>query len=213
MAKIKKGILGGISGSVGNIVGFQRQGNDYIRTKPANVRNPNTEAQQKQRLRFRLIVAFLKSVKPFIKVGFKYSGVKGGPFSVAMSVNVKEAIGGDFPDYAIDPQKLVLSQGSLYGANVSALDMSTAGSATITWVSDTSTAESSGNDSAMVLLYNTAKGEVAYRISGSLRSDETVTLPVPGGWSGDDIAGFLAFRAEDEASVSDSIYLGTETAA
>ena len=59
MAKIKKGILGGISGTVGNVVGGNWRGIDYIRSKPSSVRNPNTEAQRAQRMRFRLVMSFL----------------------------------------------------------------------------------------------------------------------------------------------------------
>lgn len=212
MAKIKKGILGGITGSIGNIVGFQRQGNDYIRTKPAKVKNPNTEAQQKQRLRFSLMIAFLRSIKAFINIGFKQSSGNKSAFSTAMSVNVKQAIGGEFPDFAIDPEALVLSQGDLYGATEYGMDVSVQGSVTLTWTSDTSTANASENDSVMVLLFNTVNGEVAYRLNGGLRSEESLTLDIPAGWSGHDVAAFLSFRAEDENAVSGSIYVGTESA-
>lgn len=213
MAQIKKGVLGGFTGSIGNIVGFHRQGNDYIRTKPAQVRNPNTEAQQQQRLRFTLMIALLKSIKPFIKAGFKLVTGKRTAFSAAMSVNVKKAITGVFPDYIIDPQELVVAQGSLFGSDVHSLDLSVAGTATVTWQSDTSTSQAAEDDIAMILLYNTVNGEVAYRLNAGARSTESASLPIPAGWSGSDIAAFLAFRSADESAVSNSIYVGTEIAA
>ena len=47
MGIIKKGILGGFSGKVGNVVGASWKGIDYIRSLPSTVRNPRTPRQVK----------------------------------------------------------------------------------------------------------------------------------------------------------------------
>jgi len=41
MGKINQGILGGFSGKVGNVIGGNWKGIDYMRVKPASVANPN----------------------------------------------------------------------------------------------------------------------------------------------------------------------------
>lgn len=46
MAVIKAGILGGLSGSIGNVTGSSWKGIAVLRTKPLSVANPNTPAQQ-----------------------------------------------------------------------------------------------------------------------------------------------------------------------
>lgn len=46
MAVIKSGILGGLSGSIGNVTGSSWKGISVLRTKPLSVANPNTPAQQ-----------------------------------------------------------------------------------------------------------------------------------------------------------------------
>lgn len=46
MAVIKSGILGGLSGSIGNVTGSSWKGVPVLRTKPLSVANPNTPAQQ-----------------------------------------------------------------------------------------------------------------------------------------------------------------------
>lgn len=46
MAVIKAGILGGLSGSIGNVTGSSWKGVAVLRTKPLSVANPNTPAQQ-----------------------------------------------------------------------------------------------------------------------------------------------------------------------
>ena len=45
MGKISQGILGGLSGKVGNVIGGNWKGIDYLRIKPSEVANPRTEGQ------------------------------------------------------------------------------------------------------------------------------------------------------------------------
>lgn len=54
MGVISQGILGGVSGKVGNVVGASWKGIDYLRIKPSNVANPRTEGQVSQRTKFAL---------------------------------------------------------------------------------------------------------------------------------------------------------------
>ena len=42
MGKINQGILGGVSGQVGNVIGGTWKGIDYLRIKPSSVANPKT---------------------------------------------------------------------------------------------------------------------------------------------------------------------------
>lgn len=52
MAIIKKGILGGFSNKVGNVVGSSWKGISTMRSLPASYNDANSEAQQKQRTAF-----------------------------------------------------------------------------------------------------------------------------------------------------------------
>ena len=49
MGKIGKGILGGVSGKVANVVGASWKGIDYLRAKPQSVANPRSVLQVNQR--------------------------------------------------------------------------------------------------------------------------------------------------------------------
>ena len=42
MGVISQGILGGVSGKVGNVVGASWKGIDYLRIKPSNVANQHS---------------------------------------------------------------------------------------------------------------------------------------------------------------------------
>jgi len=213
MAKLSKGILGGISGTVGNVVGGRWRGIDYIRSKPTSVRNPKTEAQQAQRMRFKLVMSFLKKSRPFINIGFSNNSRGQTAMNRAMSINVREAITGTYPDLEINPEALTVSVGDLRGASTFAMDLTVAETATITWSNDAASGNAANEDGAMVLLFNPAKQAVVYSLYGASRQDETLQLAVPQSWSGEPVAGFLAFRSESGTGVSDGIYLGTENAA
>ena len=77
MGTIKKGIMGGFSGKVGNIVGASWKGIAYIRSLPASVHNPRTEKQVTQRTRFSLMGRLLKMLTPILRIGLK--GMSIGP--------------------------------------------------------------------------------------------------------------------------------------
>jgi len=213
MAKLKGNVLGGISGTIGNIVGSSWRGINYIKSKPASVKNPNTEAQRRQRMRFRLVITLLRKIRPFVNIGFRNGGQKRTAMNYAMSVNIREAITGTYPDLEIDPASLVVSVGDLHGAGSAGLDLSIMETAIFTWANEAGVGTASGEDAAMVLLYNTDKDAVIYKLHGASREDETLEVSVPSTWSGDAIAGYLAFRSETGNEVSGGQYLGTETAA
>ena len=203
MAKLSSGILGGISGKVGNVVGGRWRGIDYIRSKPASVKNPNTEAQQKQRMKFRLVMGLLRKIRPLVKTGFRNGAKNQTPMNRAASLNLKQAVTGEFPELAIDPEKFVFAQGSLSSGEQPDMDTSTPGSITFTWV-NSAAGESSADDGALVLLYNTEQGQVIYRMNGASRSDESIQVDIPESWQGDTVAGYLAFRSETSKEVSPS---------
>ena len=76
MGRINQGILGGFSGKVGNVVGGNWKGINYMRVKPASVANPKTVGQVNQRTKFSERLKFLQPMKDFIKVGYKGFAVR-----------------------------------------------------------------------------------------------------------------------------------------
>ena len=69
MGIIRQGVLGGISGKIGNIVGASWKGINYLRIKPASVANPRTPLQVNQRNKFQAVLEFLQPNLGFLKVG------------------------------------------------------------------------------------------------------------------------------------------------
>lgn len=213
MARLSSGILGGISGTVGNVVGGRWRGIDYIRSKPASVRNPNTEAQRNQRMRFKLVISLLKKIRPLINIGFANGAKNQTPMNRAMSVNLRQAVSGEYPDLEIDPENVLFSDGNLSSGGNPVMDASVPGSITLNWTNNSEAGNASGLDGAIALLYNTDLDEVVYQLHGAAREDETLELQIPETWEGSDIAGYLAFRSETGREVSPSQFISVETAA
>lgn len=171
MGTIKKGILGGFSGKVGNVVGASWKGIDYIRSLPSSIRNPRTRKQVTQRNKFSLMGKFMRAILPVIRVGFKNSaGAGNSAFSAAMSYNINNAVKGEYPDFGIDFAKVAVARGGLYVAN-NVITVCEAGRLNCTWDTDVINNASTA-DRAMILAYNPGSQEAVYDLEAGTRGDD-----------------------------------------
>lgn len=111
MRKIKKGILGGFAGSVGNVVGGLWKGIDYMRTKSSHVKNPNIVGQQAQRLGFKGCVYLAKElVNTMIKPIWNQEAIKMSGYNLFVKLNMDAFNNyGEIEDYS----KVDMTAGSL----------------------------------------------------------------------------------------------------
>jgi len=213
MGKINQGILGGVSGQVGNVIGGTWKGIDYLRIKPSSVANPRTEGQMDQRSRFSTALQFLQPMLDFIKIGYKNYAIKMSAFNSAMSNILKNAITGAYPDFSIDYANALISRGSLAGVLNGAANSSVAGAIDFTWDDNSIESNAQATDKAMILAYNQSKNKAVFVTAGAARSVGTQTLTVPNDFSGDTAECFIAFISADSLSVANSKYLGSVTVA
>lgn len=209
MGKISQGILGGLSGKVGNVVGGNWKGIDYLRIKPSKVANPRTKGQVNQRNKFTASLEFLQPNIDFVKIGYKGFAVKKSEFNAAMSYVLNNAITGAAPDFEVDYQDALLSRGTLAGAVGGSTDLGVAGEVSFSWTDNSAGANANPDDKAMLLAYNPVKRESAYILDGADRSTEQQTLSIPSSYAGDEIHLFMAFKTADGERVSNSVYLGS----
>ncbi|UNY99870.1 DUF6266 family protein [Zhouia spongiae] len=213
MAVITKGILGGISGKVGTVVGASWKGIDYIRSKPSSVANPRTEGQVNQRNKFSVTLEYLQPNLGFIKLGYKGYAVQKTAFNAAMSYVLNNAITGAAPDFEIDYNLALLSRGSLSGALNPDTDLSTPGQVTFTWDDNSDEGNANVTDKAMLLVYNPSKKASVAILGGQDRTVGSEVVPIPATYAGDTVELFMAFITADNTQVSNSVYLGSGTAA
>lgn len=208
MGRINQGILGGFSGKVGNVIGGNWKGIDYMRVKPASVANPQTEGQVDQRSKFSTVLQFLQPMKDFIKVGYKNYAIRMTQFNSAMSYILKNAVTGSYPNFTIDYANALISRGSLAGVLNGAATSPTVGEVEFTWKDNSNEGNADTTDKALILAYNEARNEAIFVINGAARPAGSETLIIPDNFSGDSVECFIAFISADGRSVSNSKYVG-----
>lgn len=206
MGKISQGIWGGFSGKVGPVVGSRWRNICYIRSLAARVSNPNTARQRCQRGKFRTVVGFLKTILPYIQIGFSGYEQNKSAYNAAVSYLMCHAFTGSGEDAGLDFGKVRVSRGSLTpaaGASVSRQG----GRVVFTWSDNSGEGDAAADDVALLLVYNKKRGDAIYSLSGTARSDCEASLPLPRGWEADELVVFLSFRSSDGRRVSNSICL------
>ncbi|EMQ95558.1 hypothetical protein D778_02392 [Xanthomarina gelatinilytica] len=212
MGKIAQGILGGLSGKVGNVIGGNWKGIDYLRIKPSSVANPRTEGQVNQRNKFTVTLEYLQPNLAFVQKGYKNYAVKMTQFNAAMSYVLNNAITGIAPNFTVDYTLALLSRGNLSGVLNPGTDLATPGEVTFTWDDNSLEGNANPTDKAMLLVYNPSKNESISQLEGADRTVGTETLIIPSTYAGDTVELFMAFIEADGSRVSNSVYLGSGTA-
>ena len=213
MGKINQGILGGVSGQVGNVIGGTWKGIDYLRIKPSSVANPKTPDQVDQRTKFVTVLRFLQPITEFLRTGFKKYASGMTQFNSAMSYNLNNAVTGTYPNYSIDYPNALVSRGNLAGGENGAAASTNAAEVDVSWDDNSGSGGAQATDKALIVILNPTKGEAVYTTAGAARSATTETLTVPSNFTGDDVEVFLGFISEDGTKVSNSAYLGSVTVA
>ena len=196
MGTIKKGILGGFSGKVGTVVGGSWKGISYMRSLPQKVKNPRTAGQVSQRSKFAITMYYLKPMTAFLRTGWKLYAHRQSPINAAMSYALANAITGAYPDYEIDPSKVIVSRGSLATAvNANANDAG--GSIDISWDDNSNVSNAKQTDKALIAIANPTKGEAVTITAGEERMTGYQNTVIPADWSGDEVQVYLGFISED----------------
>jgi hypothetical protein len=215
MGKYRHGILGGFKGKVGNIVGSTWKGLDVMKIRPASVTNPNTVRQQDQRNRFGLMMRFLSPQRRLVQIGFRPYAVKMTSFNAAMSYNLAAAIGGNFPDFGINYNMVMLSMGDLPALTQPVLAFIEPASVKLSWNDNSNAEGAKSTDQLMVSIYDQDSGRAQIFISCAIRSDATVTMVLPAEWAGLSVEVLTFFLAEEGVAsaqarslISDTTYAG-----
>ena len=221
MAIIKNGILGGVTGKVGNVVGASNRGVNYLRSVPTSFSDAKSPKQVSNRMKMKVCVSFLSKAKSFIRLGFRGWSKNGSAYNAAFSYNYGVALQGEYPDISLDYSKVMLSKGSLtslYGTSAVALG---ADSLKLSWNDNTGEGSAKSGDTVMALVYAPELDEVVFRSNAGTRDAGEATVQVPQHFAGKVLHCWIAVMdpekqysaSEAKESVSNSIYTGELTLA
>lgn len=206
MGKLLQGILGGISGSVGNVVGSSWKGIPVIKSKPLSVANPRTAGQVIQRSKMTNVVEFAKPIlSTTIKPLWDRFAQQQSGYNAFIKRNIslfQSPIPSPLSDLAISTGKMAASDITSFTFPEGTRLLS------VTWRPDVGEGLKLHNDEAYVVVLNVTKNDVkGYANIGSRGSGGASEIPVPSNWDAEDeFHIWLAFRREDGTVVSETSY-------
>ena len=165
--------------------------------------NPNTTKQQTQRAKFGLVVKELNCMRSLFTLTF------GGQYGTnrAVSLAMKTAVMGEFPDFYIDYSKLIISIGNIdNAANINIISVF-ATTIRLNWNTDVFT-RSAHNDNVNLVFFNQPSKMVILKQNFAIRSEGNVEVDLPASWIGSEIHCWMYFTTNNESSFSTSLYVG-----
>ncbi len=129
----------------------------------------------------------------------------------ALSCNLNNAVTVLYPDFKITYSLVLLSQGKLPKATLSAATAGLAGKINFTWADESAINEkANATDNAVLVAYCKETNLSKYALNGGSRSEVTGLLSVSG-FSGKSVEIWILFISADGKKISDSVYTGQVT--
>jgi hypothetical protein len=207
MGKIKTGILGAFSGTVGPVVGSSWKGIAVIRSKPPSRRRKSTEGQLRQMAKLKLMTPFVSPITGLLNKTYGGVTFQMSCFNKALSYNMRNAINGEYPAFAINYSRVVLGVGDLLNPERVSAQSVSAGQISISWVDNSGEGSARATDKAFIAIYSEDLQRWLTRSEGSLRNAGNYTLDVAA-FSGKAVHTYIGFLSADAQFVSTSLYTG-----
>jgi len=206
MKRKKKGNHEWLSGKLGNVIGSDWKGIDYIKSAPG----PNesaTPAQLATRLKFGIACRLMLPVKELLQVSFRNGKIKMSEFNSAISYTIKNALCGEYPNYYVDYSQLLLSRGDMPGVKNPSVAVDGKENIRFTWTNNSGTGKAKASDRVILAAYCEELLCCAYTIGSASRGDGSATLRAPG-LSGRNVHAYIGFVTKDGKDIASSVYTG-----
>lgn len=220
MSKNVKGVLGQQVGKVGPVVARKFRNLEVYSAYQPNVKNPRSQKQQMNRLRFSTISSIAHGFGCAVRLGFG-AAVRGTKESMRnrftkLNIDNVTAIGNDSAD--IDYTAFVVAQGGLCPVYFSSPLFDTPGMVEVQFNDLMANAcQKTANDKVYVVVY-CPDANLAVISEGVERSAQKVDVQVPSNWNGAKVQVYGFVRNDGEANIeldiaagecSDSQYIGS----
>jgi hypothetical protein len=207
MGKIKQGILGGFSGTVGPAVGSSWKGIAVIRSRPPRKRGKSSDGQLRQMSKLHLMTPFIKPITNLLNRTYSCVTVNMSCYNKALSYNMRNAIAGDYPSFRVNYPRVVLGVGDLLNPNIVAAVSESAGQILFSWKDNSGEGSARASDQAFVAVYCAEKDKWITGNPGPIRYAGNYELNVSE-FSGKTVHGYIGFLSDGAQFVSTSVYAG-----
>lgn len=173
MGIIKRGILGGFSGKVANVVGSSWKGIAVMRALPLSVTNPRTVGQVEQRGAFSIISKFASSIlTTWIKPLWDRSAqsMSGYNAFIQQNVDIVKA------DKVLNIENLTMSKGKLGATAVEPIVSSSTKQITIEWDALPTGSYQMSTDKLYLLVFDSDNKLIASSAGTASRADASLVI-------------------------------------
>ncbi|TCC99859.1 DUF6266 family protein [Pedobacter psychroterrae] len=208
MARLKSGLLGGISGKIGDVIGYIRYGKAYVKMKTIKPKKEASPAQLAEREKMRVVNRFINSMTEFVRIGFtlEAAGKTHSANAAAKSYQMR-AVTGDYPALEIDYPQVLLCKGQIDPpVDVPVVVMATG--LQFSWELIQRTSVYHKISRVMLLVYAPALDKSFYTLSGARIMEKTDFLELPIGFKNQLLHLYVAFHRDNKKQISNSTYAG-----
>lgn len=211
MATFEKGILGGFSGKVGNVVGSRWRGKNIMRSLPQRGSYAPTARQEEQREKFKTVIGFLS---PIVEILSLYFGSPQGDKSrsnLATSYHLKNAVVSTPLGMVMDYPKVLISKGELRGLDGGTLAEAANRVLNFTWQDNSGQGKATATDSFMVVVYAPELNLFYTNVAVATRDATTATVTLPDFMTGFEVEVWASFHKPGTNFAAMSTYMGAIT--
>jgi hypothetical protein len=204
--------MGKVSGKLGNLIIYRRNGKLCYRSKPEKISVPPSSRQIYQRKAFARVSSFLAPIRSELEIGF--SGIPGENskrFGKALSLAVKKAVIPENGEPVLYPEKIQTSMGDLLPPSDCQLFWENENRILLNWRPNSFEGNGKEGDRIFYLAYDPQQKQKWSVTEGEYRKNGGMVIQFP--WSGP-LSGrfyhFVSFFSKRKSGVefSDSVCLG-----
>lgn len=210
MGIINKGILGGFSGKVGSVIGGSWKGIDYMRSKANRGKFVPTQTQHAQQLKFGIVMKFVQPMAGLLNITFRDFAVKMTGINNAFGYNIKNAITGTYPTFALDYSLSLVSRGELPNILGPAVTVGAGSLLTWSWTDNSGVGIAKPDDQAVLVAYCPTLRQAIYTTAGGARNALTGDLTLTP-FAGLAVETYIGFISADGRKIANSYFTGEVT--
>lgn len=209
MGTIKKGILGGFSGTVGTVVGANWRGMDVMRSRPKSSGSNPTPLQLLQRQKFALAIKFQNALRSMqSRLYGENSGVRSR-VNLAAGYLLKEVVAEQNGEAVLVMNKVIITKGDLTGFQNLTVAAGSNQTLVFDWEDNSSQMLAQSTDIFCTAVFEEESGVFNVQEGPEQRDATQATLALPDNWSGKTVHVYAFFQNAAQNKACNSLYLGT----
>jgi hypothetical protein len=209
MGSGKDGILGALTGRIGPVTGYMRNGKNVLRSSTSIVKDKATPRRMAQREKLRICNRFTKA---FVRTGFFTKtfpayGSRGTGFNRATGALMSLAVTGAYPDMQLNYGEALISKGRLPGAQNAKTARKANNILQFSFTDNSADGIASPDDTIILVAHAPGLQQAIFTLQGGFRKDKKASLNV-GAFKGYSVETWIGFLSDDGADASDSVWTG-----